>query len=188
MKLTVSPAKPGDFVVYVRIPGWSAKNVIKVDGVEIHGAKAGEYLAIRRSWSGKQTIDLSFDMTTHLLKANPEVTEDRGRIAFQRGPLVFCMEHLDQKTPVQGTDLAGYRVDLNGRTTSQFHPELLDGVMVLEHPGMISSSSKGAGLYYPASSTEKTTESSTSLRLIPYYAWANRSPASMQVWIPYENT
>ena len=42
------------------------------------------------------TIDLSFDMTTHLLKANPAVTEDRGRVAFQRGPIVFCMEHLDQ--------------------------------------------------------------------------------------------
>jgi hypothetical protein len=185
VKITVSPAAPSEFVMYVRIPGWSTKNSVKVNGKEIAGAKAGEYMAIRRRWAENDTIDLSFDMTTHLLRANPAVTEDRGRVAFQRGPIVFCMEHLDQSDHSAGMNLAGYTVLLTGETTAHFDPELLDGVMVLTRPGTISKKATDTPLYFPAS-TPKAPESPTTVKLIPYYAWANRAPASMQVWIPYK--
>jgi uncharacterized protein len=188
IKLTVSPATPSEFVVYVRIPGWSKKNVVKVNGREFGGAKAGEYLAIRRRWAANDTIDLNFDMTTHLLKANPAVTEDRGRVAFQRGPIVFCMEHIDQKDHDPGTNLADYTVRLEGTTTAQFEPSLLDGVMVLAHPGAIDKSATDTRLYFSAATATKPVDSPTTLRLIPYYAWANREEAAMQVWIPYRNS
>ncbi|GGG74716.1 glycoside hydrolase family 127 protein [Edaphobacter dinghuensis] len=186
VKITVSPAKPGEFVMYVRVPGWSKKNSVKVNGKEFAGAKPGEYLAIRRQWAENDTIDLSFDMTTHLLKANPAVTEDRGRVAFQRGPIVFCMEHLDQADHNAGMNLAGYIVRLDGETTTHFEPELLNGVMMLSHPAMLSDISSDTGLYFSAA-TPKPKETATTIRLIPYYAWANRDPASMQVWIPYRD-
>jgi len=186
VKMTVSPAAPREFVMYVRIPGWSTKNSVKVNGKEIAGAKAGEYLAIRRRWAENDTIDLNFDMTTHLLKANPAVTEDRGRVAFQRGPIVFCMEHLDQPEHSAGMNLAGYTVLPDGATTAHFEPALLDGVMVLTHPATISKTATDTALYFPAS-TPKAPESPTTVKLIPYYAWANRESASMQVWIPYKD-
>jgi len=186
VKITVSPATPNEFVMYVRIPGWSTKNGVKVNGKEIAGAKPGEYLAIRRRWAENDTIDLSFDMTTHLLKANPAVTEDRGRVAFQRGPIVFCMEHLDQSDHGVGMNLAGYTVLLDGATTAHFEAGLLGGVMVLTHPATISKSATDMALYFPAS-TPKPPESPTAVKLIPYYAWANRESASMQVWIPYKD-
>ncbi len=186
VRITVSPAAPREFVMYVRIPGWSAKNSVKVNGKEFVGAKPGEYLAIRRRWTENDTIDLNFDMTTQLLKANPAVTEDRGRVAFQRGPIVFCMEHLDQPDHSSGMNLAGYTVQNGGETTAHFDPDLLDGVMVLSHPATISKTDKDIGLYFPAS-TPKPKESPTTVRLIPYYAWANRESASMQVWIPYKD-
>ena len=185
VKITVSPAAPKEFVVYVRIPGWSTKNTVKVNGREVAGAKAGEYMAISRRWAEKDTIDLQFDMTTHLLKANPSVTEDRGRVAFQRGPIVFCMEHLDQPAHGAGMNLAGYTVLPGGQTTAHFEPELLEGVMVLKHPATISEVSAETPLYFSAS-TPKAPEEPTTVTLIPYYAWANRKPASMQVWIPYK--
>ena len=186
VKMTVSPSAPSEFVMYVRIPGWSTKSSVKVNGKESAGAKAGEYLAIRRRWAENDTIDLNFDMTTHLLKANPAVTEDRGRVAFQRGPIVFCMEHLDQQDGSSGTNMADYTVETRGETASHFEPNLLNGVVVLSHPATISKSATDAPLYFPAS-TPKPVESPTTIRLIPYYAWANREPASMQVWIPYTN-
>jgi uncharacterized protein len=186
VKLTVSPSAPSEFVMYVRIPGWSTKNSVKVNGKEVTGAKPGEYLAIRGRWAANDTIDLSFDMTTHLLKANPAVTEDRGRVAFQRGPIVFCMEHLDQPEPGAGMNLAGYTVMPGGPTTAHFEPGLLDGVMVLTHPATISKTATDTALYFPAS-TPKPPESPTTVKLIPYYAWANRESASMQVWIPYKD-
>jgi len=185
VQMTVSPATPNEFVMYVRIPGWAAQNSVKVNGKEVTGAKAGEYLAIRRRWAANDTIDLAFDMTTHMLKANPAVTEDRGRVVFQRGPIVFCMEHLDQNDHGVGMNLAGYTVGQHGETTAHFEPELLDGVMVLTHPATISNISANSDLYFPASRPNPA-ESPTTIKLIPYYAWANRESASMQVWIPYK--
>jgi DUF1680 family protein len=184
VKIAVSPATPSEFTVYVRIPGWSVNNTVKVNGKEVAGAKPGQYLAIKRRWAANDTIDLSFDMTTHLLKANPAVTEDRGRVAFQRGPVVFCMEHLDQKDHAPGVSMADYTVRLDGATTAKYEPTLLDGVMTLAHPGTISKSAD-PGLYFSAEKAAKPVVTPTTLTLIPYYAWANREPASMQVWIPY---
>jgi len=69
-------------------------------------------------------------------------------------------------------------------TTSHFDPNLLNGVMVLDHPGSISRMPADLGLYYPETEKEAVQEEPTTLKLIPYYAWANRGPASMQVRIP----
>ena len=185
VKLTVNPATPSEFAMYVRISGWSANTTVNVNGTPVNGAREGEYLAIHRQWSANDTIELNFDMTSRLIKANPAVTEDRGRVAFQRGPIVFCMEHLDQSDHKHAMDLTGYTVQVNAATTSRFDPSLLDGVMVLEHPGAFSHSTAEKGLYYSVLNDEKVDEAPTTLKLIPYYAWANRSPAAMQVWIPY---
>jgi len=187
ISMTVSPEAPSEFTVYIRIPGWSVKNAVKVNGTPLNGAKSGEYLAIRRRWSANDKVELSFDMTTHLLKANPAVNEDRGRVAFQRGPIVFCMEHLDQPNQGDHKNLTGYRVDIAENTAAQFEPHLLDGVMVLDHPGYVSSN-QISSLYYSAKTVEKPQERPISVRLIPYYAWANRNPSAMQVWIPYERS
>ena len=186
VKIEVKPSAPGEFVVYVRIPGWSAANSVKVNGERIGGVIPGSYLPIRRRWSGSDTIELSFDMATHLLKANPAVTEDRGRVAFQRGPIVFCMEQPDQLDPQRAREMVGYIAQLNGETTSRFDPKLLDGVMLLEHPGSIVQSAKHTSLYFTGSTNQTELPNPTTLRLIPYYAWANRGPAAMQVWVPYQ--
>jgi DUF1680 family protein len=187
ISITVSPETPSEFTVYVRIPGWSVQNAVKVNDTPLNGAKRGDYLAIRRRWSANDKVELSFDMTTHLLKANPAVNEDRGRVASQRGPVVFCMEHLDQPNQGDHNNLTGYRVDIAGNTTTQFEPHLLDGVMVLDHPGYVSSN-RISNLYYSAKTMDKPQESPASIKLIPYYAWANRNPSAMQVWIPYERS
>jgi DUF1680 family protein len=187
VKIAVDPATPSEFALFVRIPGWSLNNNVKVNGKPVAGATPGQYLEIRRQWSVGDTVELSFDMTTRQLKANPAVNEDRGRVAFQRGPIVFCMEHLDQPDAHATSNLVGYSVRLGGSTSARFEPALLDGVMVLEHPGSITRSQTTTGLYYPASDPEKQRVAPTTVRLIPYYAWANRASASMQVWIPYNN-
>jgi hypothetical protein len=147
IKITVSPTMPSEFVVYVRIPGWSARSVVNVNGVPVSGARSGEYLAIRRHWLANDTIKMNLDLTAQLLKANPDVSEDRGRVAFQRGPIVFCMEHLDRAGHERTMNLVGYTVRLDGSTTAHFDPNLLDGVMVLSHSGSISQIPAEMGLY-----------------------------------------
>jgi DUF1680 family protein len=145
----------------------------------------GEYLPIRRRWTAGDTVDLSFDMGTQLLRANAAVNEDRGRVAFVRGPVVFCMEQLDQVSAVPTNNLVGYAAKLDGATSAHFEPELLNGVLVLEHAGSVSHNAEKS-LYFNTSESEKTTEAAATLRLVPYYAWANRAPSAMQVWIPYQ--
>lgn len=188
IKIKVTPETAREFTLFVRIPGWSQKNAVHVNGVEVSGLKPGSYLPIRRRWSAGDTVELSFDMTTRLLKANPAVDEDRGRVAFQRGPVVFCMEGLDQLEQATGGKPVGmvdYAAKLDGATKERFEADLLGGVLVLEHPGVIVRDAADRGLYYPAAEPEKAEETPTTLRLIPYYAWANRTPSPMQVWIPY---
>jgi DUF1680 family protein len=183
VKITVSPAEAREFVLHVRIPGWSAKSTVKVNGAAVSDVRAGAYLPIKRRWTAGDTVELSFDMTTRLLKANPAVNEDRGRVAFQRGPVVFCMEGLDQAD--KAGNLVGYTAKLDGESSARFEPDLLGGVVVLEHPGAVAQGPADTGLYYSANASGKVTETPATLRLIPYYAWSNRAPSTMQVWVPY---
>jgi hypothetical protein len=185
VKIELTPAQPTEFTLYLRIPGWSQQNVVRVNGSPVENVRPGTYLPIRRRWSAGEIVELSFDMTTRQLKANPAVNEDRGRVAFQRGPIVYCMEMLDQAAGQQSPDLVAYTTKLDASTDTRFDPNLLDGVIVLEHPGAIVQHPSDTGLYYSTAAAAQSDESPTALRLIPYYAWANRAPSPMQVWIPY---
>ena len=95
--------------MYVRIPGWSGKNSVKVNGKEIAGAKPGEYLAIRRLWAANDTIDLSFDMTTHLLEGETCGTRTVDEWV-SKGPIVSPYGASDQPDHGVGMNLAGYTI------------------------------------------------------------------------------
>jgi uncharacterized protein len=200
VRLTITPAAPSEFTVFVRIPGWSnpgaGQNTVKVNGAPLESAQAagvrpGTYLPLRRRWAAGDVIELSFAMPVQALRANPAVNEDRGRVAFQRGPCVFCMEQLDQADADSTINLSDYTASLNAASldapdSEQFDPGLLDGVMVVERKGTIVQPTVDRGLYFPVSESEDPQQTATTLKLIPYYAWANRAPSAMQVWIPYK--
>ncbi|MGC2636070.1 MAG: beta-L-arabinofuranosidase domain-containing protein [Acidobacteriaceae bacterium] len=183
IQMEVTPATPAEFALHVRIPAWSAKNSVRVNGDSVADVEAGQYLAIKRNWKAGDRVQLSFDMTPQILPANPAVTENTGRVAFQRGPVVFCMEGLDQAVEPQQTNLAGFSVKTSGATSVKYDASLLDGVVVMEHEGSHADAPPADALYYAAQTAEPSASAAT-LRLIPYYAWANREPSAMQVWIP----
>ena len=91
----------------------------------------------------------------------------------------------DQPDRASKTDLNNYIARLDTATSAHFDGSLLDGVMVLDRPGSVTRQTADRGLYFPAAASERLPEENTTLRLIPYYAWANRAPSAMQVWIPY---
>src|SRR5207253_1487707 len=96
VEIVVSPAQASDFTFWLRIPGWSDRPQVTVNGKEFSGAAPGKYLPIRRRWSPGDVIHLQAPMIPQLLAANPRVADDTGRVALQRGPLVYCLEQLDQ--------------------------------------------------------------------------------------------
>jgi DUF1680 family protein len=181
VQLTVSPEAPVEFTVYLRIPGWSAKSAVHVNGEAVTGAKPGEYLAVHRRWNAGDKIALAFDMTPQLIEANPAVAEDVGKVAMQRGPIVFCMESLDQKASIAERSISDFRAHKGEGTKGHYDAELLGGVYVIEHPGSLAKD-ESLGLYTPAEAAH-VEESTATLTMIPYYAWANRTPAPMQVWV-----
>jgi DUF1680 family protein len=179
--LTVSPETSTEFTVYLRIPGWSATNAVKVSGESIEGAVPGQYLAIRRRWTAGDRVHLALDMTPQLLAANPAVAEDVGKVAIERGPIVFCMEALDQNPSLHYANLSDFRAHTKSGVSGRYEPDLLGGVYVLEHEGSLAKD-EALGLYTPAGAV-RVEERPAPLKLIPYYAWANRAPSAMQVWI-----
>jgi uncharacterized protein len=186
IQLTITPAQATDFTLYVRIPGWARSGKVAVNGKSVEGAKPGEYLPIQRRWTPGDTVALNFPMTTEIIASNPRVAEDAGRVAVQRGPVVYCMEQIDQPASTVLADVLIARKQERGNDVKpEFKAGLLDGVAVLRHGGAVSevASSKEA-LYAPEDSSTPKTRAET-LTLIPYYAWANREATPMQVWTPY---
>jgi DUF1680 family protein len=183
--IAVSPQIPQEFTLFVRIPGWSKENSVTVNGKKIEGVTAGQYLPIKRRWTSGDKVVLSFDMRPQVVHANPAVADDRGRIAFQRGPIVYCMEQLDQNEASKDSIIFPYyTARLTETTTDHYDPSLLDGVVVLEHPGSLLPAAPPA--LYQAALPQPATGTETKLRMIPYYAWSNRDLSAMQVWVPYQ--
>ena len=185
VNISVAPQTPEEFTLFVRIPGWSKENSVTVNGKKVEGATAGQYLPIKRRWASGDKVVLSVDMRPQIVHANPAVADDRGRIAFQRGPIVYCMEQLDQNEASKDSSIFPYyTARLTETTTDRYDPALLDGVVVLEHPGSLLPAAAPA--LYQAALPQSAAGTETKLKMIPYYAWSNRDLSAMQVWVPYQ--
>jgi hypothetical protein len=185
VEITVTPAQASTFTLYLRIPGWCERAQVTVDGKSLAGPKAGEYLPIRRQWSAGDVIHLQTEMTPQVLAANPRVADDSGRVAVQRGPLVYCLEGLDQSEGISLSDVAlnvGKRPEAEFQ--SEFRSDLLDGVLVLHHTGVVYENGASRNGLYSRYNGESAKTRRVPLTFIPYYAWSNRMATAMQVWTP----
>jgi DUF1680 family protein len=182
--IAVSPAEPSNFTFYLRIPGWAERAQVAVNGKALT-ATPGQYLPISRQWSPGDAIHLQMEMPVQVLQANPQVADDTGRVAAQRGPLIYCMEELDQPEGVKMSDLA---IELGKKPHSQFQSEfrndLLGGVVVVRHTGVAYERAGTANPLYARYSGDEPRTRKVPLTFIPYYAWSNRQQTSMQVWTP----
>jgi DUF1680 family protein len=183
--ITVTPARPTEFTFYLRVPGWSRGTQVSVNGKAISGATPGQYLALRRRWTPGDHINVKFEMTPQVIEANPRVVDDYGRVAVQRGPLVYCLEQLDQP---KGVELFDVSLDVRQKGASAFHQEfrrdLLGGIVVLKHTGAVNEKSGSHSALYGAYRAGASQGRQVELSFIPYYAWANRVGTPMQVWTP----
>ena len=182
VEITVTPASASEFTFFLRIPGWADRAQVTVNTKAVAGAVSGSYLPIRRRWSPGDVIQLKMEITPQFIEANPRVADDTGRVAVQRGPLIYCLEEIDQPS---GTSLSDVAVN-PGRQSSQefqseFRKDLLGGMVVLRHTGeLYERGASEKSLYVRYGGQTKTR--SVPLTFIPYYAWANRQATSMQVW------
>jgi DUF1680 family protein len=185
VEIAITPAKPSYFTFHLRIPGWADSAQVTVNGRAVAGSKPGEYLPIERRWAPADVIRLGMEMPPQVLEANPRVADDTGRVALQRGPLVYCLEGLDQPN---GVDLADVALNVGQKSASQFENEyvkdLLGGMVVLRHKGLAYERAASSNSLYARYTGQPVKTRQVPLTFIPYYAWANRQATAMQVWTP----
>ncbi|PYR79776.1 MAG: six-hairpin glycosidase [Acidobacteria bacterium] len=172
--MTVRPERQMDFTLALRIPSWAqgrpvisdlyryaapryAPPVLRVNGAVVPIALTDGYARVRRRWKKGDVVDLSLPMPVQRVLAHDGVAEDRGKAALQRGPIVYCLEAIDN-----GGSVSTIRLPLDAATAHAFRSDLLNGV-----------------------ETITLTTGDRTVVAIPYYAWNNRGKGEMAVWVPY---
>ena len=177
VSITIGEAGGGSFAVVLRIPGWADGATVEINGKAARAArKPGSYAVLRRTWQAGDRIELALPMPVRLVEAHPLVEECRGEVAVMRGPIVYCLESPDLP---KGVQLAQIVLPADIELKPRHDPKLLGGVTVLEGEAVARPMSDALYSDRTPSRTERV-----KLRLIPYYAWCNRGPAEMAVWLP----
>jgi hypothetical protein len=164
----------------LRIPEWAQNPTLKINGQPAGVTlRPQSYAEVRRRWSAGDKVELDLGMETRLIEGNPKIEEARNQMAVTRGPIVYCLESPDLPADVRVDEVA---VPATAKFTPRYDPNLLNGVTVLEGEGRRVRSGEWSGLLYRALRT--IAPENVKLRLIPYYAWANRGVSYMTVWLP----
>ncbi len=162
----------GDYTLALRIPGWCSAYHLTVNGEKAEYSANKGYAYLRRTWSKGDQVSLELEMAIHRIEANPRVTNLCGRVAVMRGPIVFCGEEVDN----QGLALRDVRVGAGD--SFRVARETLCGRSLPVLYGQ-AESRKDFGELYRFSEGDMET---VTLKLIPYFAWANRGVMEMNVW------
>ena len=177
-----------DFTMKLRIPGWVRGNVlpgdlysyadnqkpayqVSVNGQTVESDVNDGYLSIARKWKKGDVVEVHFDMIPRIVKANPKVEADHGRVAVERGPIVYCAEWPDNRFNVHSILLNQHP---QFKVTDK--PELLYGIRQITTDAQALSYDKA----------RKLVTKDVELTLIPYYAWAHRGEGDMEVWLPID--
>jgi hypothetical protein len=191
LKFLVNPASAADFTMLVRIPGWARNEAmpsnlytfatpssqtatLKINGKPVSYTLRDGYAVLTRKWRKGDVVDLTLPMEVRRVVANANVKDDLGKVALQRGPIIYCAEWTDNNGKT-----SNIIVPAATPFTATFQPGLLNGVMTLTAPVPT--------VQVDASATAVRTVPQT-LTAIPYYAWANRGKGEMTIWFPEKIT
>lgn len=162
----------GDDVRFgIRIPAW-AEN-IRINGEDGFETKEGYYY-VNVSANGTADIVLTFEMPILRNYANPNISEDIGKVAISRGPFIYCLESVDN-----GEEINCLSLPETAELKYTFAPDLLKGVGTIKAVGQRITPTEIDTLYTHC----KPSKEDATLTFIPYYAWANRGENEMTVWI-----
>ena len=177
VRIAVRPERPAAFTLALRIPGWCRGAALKVNGAPPAVGRIVKrgYAHITRRWASGDVVELTLPMPVERVEANPKLRADCGRVALQRGPVVYCLEEMDN-----GADLSDITLLPNPALRVTFDSRLLGGVPVISARATRRELSGWDGsLYRPAGSRNKA----VTVRAVPYCLWNNRKPGEMLVWI-----
>ena len=163
--IAVSPEKAAKFGLALRVPSWCEGMTFNVNGKPAQTKMDKGYARITRTWKAGDVVEINMPMPVKRVYADPRVEADRGRVALQRGPIVYCLEGVDN-----GGKVLDIMLPKDAKLTAEKRPDLLGGVTV------ITGTAKRVRNGQPAEDVKITA--------IPFYAWDNRPPSGeMVVWM-----
>ncbi|MBN1386833.1 MAG: glycoside hydrolase family 127 protein [Bacteroidales bacterium] len=185
VKLTINPKEEAGFTLRIRIPGWTDKPIpgdlysytevadipvdIKLNGEQIKYTQEKGFAVIERKWQKGDVIELEIDMPVQKVISNDLVADNAGMTALQRGPVVYCAEGVDNNN-----NILNLWISDDAEFTALFDDDLLGGVTTVT--GNVKVLTRGEDKV-------SIEENEHKLTAIPYYAWANREPSAMSVWL-----
>ncbi|MGI9049328.1 MAG: glycoside hydrolase family 127 protein [Rubrobacteraceae bacterium] len=174
----------GEFALMLRIPSWCETGAgIEVNGEPFDGSVSpGSYAEVRCAWRPGDTVRVTLPMPVRRVESHPYVTENAGRVALMRGPLLYCVEQADNPA----LNLRDLVLTAGEDFLDHFRPDLLGGVSVLEgHARTEAPDEEWDGRLYRTDQAHADVQQDDATRItaVPYYAWANREPGAMQVWL-----
>jgi hypothetical protein len=191
INIMVDPDSPARFAVHIRIPGWAQNQpvpsdlyrymnesdeeiILKVNGEPITLSQKKGYARIRRTWNKGDTVELNLPMPIRRVLSHPEIKDNTGKVALERGPLVYCAEWPDNQGSVSNLVLQD-DVELQVERRA----DLFDGVSVIR--GQTFALHQGK-------EEKETITKQQEFIAIPYYSWAHRGQGEMSVWLPREES
>jgi DUF1680 family protein len=172
---------PREFSLMLRIPGWTNQTSAKVNGQTFAGPFApSTFLEIRRRWATGDVVDLELPMPPRLVEANPLVEETLNQLAVARGPLVYCVESADLPS---GSHVMDLRLPRDAALSDGHANSFFPGAIGVTAKALITPRGEWTGRLYRDSTTAPAPRE-IDLTLTPYFAWANRGPGEMTVWLP----
>jgi len=197
VNLQVSPERPGEFALKVRIPGWARGQAvpgdlyrfaeskpqpvpITVNGEPVDYQTEKGYAVLRRRWEEGDEARVDLPMEPRKVVAKEEVEANRGRFALQRGPLVYALEGPDHPGgEVLNMVVPAEASVAEASVAAASREDVLGGTPALETEGVaLAERKRGEGI----------AEEQRSVTAIPYYLWANRGPAETMVWVPHRSS
>lgn len=162
--------------IAIRIPGWCREWKLFLDGEESAGSVKKGYVWILGGLKAGMRIRLILSMQVELVVADPKVRDDAGKAAIRRGPVIYCLEEIDN-----GKNLSAIRLDLQSAFCLEegIDPTSLDTAAVTGGGFRLDEDSWGDELYRPYDVDEKE----VTVRAVPYCCWGNRGLGEMMVWI-----
>ncbi|HEY8391735.1 MAG TPA: beta-L-arabinofuranosidase domain-containing protein [Capillibacterium sp.] len=178
VRITVSTKEPISFTLALRIPGWCRQAQLRVNGEECnllnHGLVNG-YAKISRRWRNGDLVELMMAMPVERVYSHPLVAENLGKVALQRGPIIYCLEEIDN-----GPNLSAIGLPLQSKLTVKYRSDLLGGVTVITGEAVrITGDDWGDSLY----ANQPPAQVKTEITAVPYFTWNNRGSGEMLVWI-----
>jgi DUF1680 family protein len=171
--LEVKVEAPVEKALRFRIPAWAGQYTLAVNGEKVAPPVKEGYAEVRRVWNSGDRLELDFEVSVAKKFCRYEVDANRGRLALTRGPLVYCLEQIDN-----GAELDAVTIAADATFSPEKRPDLLSGIVALTGPG-IREQTATRSLY----TEQPPAAQGIDVTAVPYYAWNNRGPGEMLVWV-----